>query len=77
MIGRGLIKTDDHIRFGRLVDELSEIAYTVMYIPKRDNLIICISKDKLDELKSRFSDRIVKVTVPKKGVLVFVEIKWR
>jgi len=77
MIGRGIIKTDDHIRFGRLVDKLSKVAHTVMYIPKRDSLIVCLSEDKLDELKSRFSDRIVKVTVPKRGVLAFVEMRWR
>jgi len=77
MIGRGLIKTDDHIRFGRLVDELSKVAHTVMYIPKRDSLIVCLDKDKLDELKSRFSSRIVKVTVQKRGVLAFVEMRWR
>jgi len=77
MIGRGIFKADDHIRFGKFVDELSEIAYTVMYIPKRDSLIVCLNKGKVEELKSRFSDKIVKVTVPKKGVLAFAELKWR
>jgi hypothetical protein len=77
MIGRGIIKTDDHIRFGRFVDELSEFCYTIMYVPRKDTLIVCLHKSRVEELKSRFSDKIVKVTVPKKGALAFAELKWR
>jgi hypothetical protein len=77
LIGRGIIKTDDHIRFGRFVDELSEFCYTVMYVPKRDSLIVCLRKEQLSEIESRFKDKIVKVKVPKKGALAFAELRWR
>jgi len=36
MIGKGVIRTDDYIHFGKIVDELSKIAYTIMYISKTD-----------------------------------------
>jgi len=77
MIGRGFIKADDYIRFGKIVDELSKIAYTIMYISSKDQLIVCFHKDKLDEFKSKFSDKIVEIKFPKKGVLVFAKIRWR
>jgi len=77
MIGKGIIKTDDLIRFGKFVDELSKIAYTIMYVPKRDSLIVCVRKDRLEELRSRFSEKIIKTTIPKKGGLAFAELKWR
>jgi len=77
LIGRGIIKTDDYIRFGKLVDELSKIAYTIIYIPSKDQLIVCFHKDRLDEFKSKFSDKITDVKLPKRGVLAFAKIRWR
>jgi len=76
LIGRGIIKTDDHIRFGKFVDELSEIAYTIMYVPKTDQLIVCLHKDRVEELKSKFSDKIVKIKLPRGG-LAFAKLRWR
>ncbi|MHC1622967.1 MAG: hypothetical protein ACXQTR_00045 [Candidatus Methanospirareceae archaeon] len=76
MIGRGIIKTDDHIRFGKFVDELSKIAYTVMYVSKTDQLIVCLHKSKVEELKSKFSDKIVEIKLPRGG-LAFAKMRWR
>jgi len=75
MIGRGLIKTDDHIKFGKVVDKLSQYCYTVMYVPSKDYLIICFHKKHLETIKSKFKPEEVKV--PKKGVLAFGKVKWR
>jgi len=77
MIGRGLIRADDYIRFGKFVDELSKIAYTIMYISDKDQIVVCFHKDKLEELRSKFSDKIVEVKLPKKGVLAFAKLRWR
>jgi len=77
MIGRGLIKTDDHIRFGKFVDELSKIAYTVMYVPKSDQLVVCLHKNRVEELKKKFGKKVVDVVIPKKGVLAFAKLRWR
>lgn len=76
MIGRGIIKTDDYIRFGKFVDELSKIAYTIMYVPRTDLLIVCLHKSKVEELKSKFSDKIVKIR-RLKGGLAFAKLRWR
>jgi len=76
LIGRGIVKTDDHIKFGKLVDELSNIAYTVMYVPKTDQLIACLHKSRVEELKSKFSDKIVDIKLPKGG-LAFAKLRWR
>jgi len=77
MIGRGIIKTDDHIRFGKFVDELSKIAYTVMYVQRTDLLIVCLHKSKVEELKKKFGKKVVDVVIPKKGVLAFAKLRWR
>jgi len=77
MIGRGIIKADDHIKFGRFVDELSKIAYTIMYVPSKDQIIVCFHKGKFEELRSKFSDKILEVRLPKKGVLAFAKLRWR
>ena len=77
MIGRGIIKTDDHIRFGKTVDELSKIAYTVMYVSKSDQLVVCLHKSRIEELKKKFGKKVVDVVIPKKGVLAFAKLRWR
>ena len=76
MIGRGIIKTDDFIKFGKFVDELSNIAYTIMYVPKTDQLIACLHKSRVEELKSKFPDKIVEIKLPKGG-LAFATLRWR
>jgi len=77
LIGRGIIKADDHIRFGKTVDELSKIAYTVMYVSKSDQLVVCLHKNRVEELKKKFDNKVIDVIVPKKGVLAFAKIRWR
>jgi len=75
MIGKGIISIDDYIRFGKLVDELSKLCYTVMYVPKQDYLVVCFHKKHIDEIKSKF--KLIKIKVPKRGVLAFAKIRWR
>jgi len=75
VIGRGIIKTDDHIRFGRLVDELSKYCYTVMYVPSKDYLVICFHKKHLETIKNKFKP--VEIKVPPKGILAFAKVRWR
>ena len=77
MIGRGIIKTDDHIRFGKFVDELSKIAYTVMYVSKSDQLVVCLHKHRVEELKKKFGKKVVDIIIPRRGVLAFVKLRWR
>jgi hypothetical protein len=75
MIGKGLIKTDDYIKFGKVVDELSKYCYTVNYVPSKDNLVICFHKKHLEAIKSKF--KLVEVKVPRKGILAFAKVVWR
>ena len=77
MIGRGIIKTDDHIRFGKTADELSKIAYTIIYVFKSDQLVVCLHKSRIEELKKKFDNKVVYVIIPKKGVLAFAKMRWR
>ena len=76
MIGKGIIRADDYIHFGKIVDELSKIAYTIMYISKTDQLIVCLHKNKIEELKSMFSDKIIEIKAPRGG-LAFARLRWR
>jgi len=77
MIGRGIIKIDDHIRFGKTVDELSKIAYTVMYVSKSDQLIVCLHKNRVGELKKKFGKKVVDIVIPRRGGLAFAKLRWR
>ena len=77
MIGRGFIKADDYIHFGKIVDELSKIAYTIIYVCRKDQIVVCLHKDKIKELESKFSDKVVEIKQQKRGVLAFAKLKWR
>jgi len=74
MIGKGLISVDDYIKFGKLVDELSRIAYTIMYIPSKDYIIVSIHKNNIDKIERLNVNTEI---LAKRGGLVFVRIKWR
>ena len=77
MIGRGVFSVDDHLKFGKFIDELSRFTYTIMYVVKRDTVIACLPKDRCRDLTRKFGGNIVRTVVPKKGKLAFVELRWR
>lgn len=60
----------------KFVDELSKITYTIMYVPQTDLLIVCLHKDKVEELRSKFSDKIVEIKLPRGGLAV-AKLRWR
>lgn len=74
MIGRGIIKSDDYLKFGKVVDELVKVGcYSVMYVPKTDMLCITCHRDKAGIINEKFN--VVEVKV--RGGLAFIKIKWR
>jgi len=73
MLGKGLLKVDDYIRFGKIVDRLSEYCYMVMFVPKKSKIVATVHSKNLERLKEDFKD--VKV-VAVNGGLAFVELKW-
>lgn len=73
-IGKGIVKIDDYIKFGKLVDELSSYAYTILYVPKKDEIVITVKKDKIQEIQERHKDKIIETKT--KGGLTFIKLKW-
>ena len=71
-IGRGLIKSDDYLNFGRIVDKLSEFCYSIFYFPKSDLITVMLNKKHKDKL-SNFN--VVKMK--ERGGLIFATIRWR
>lgn len=74
MIGKGLLKVDDYIRFGKFVDRLSKYCHTIQYIPKKNLIVICFPKTHLDTIRKEFGD--IEIIVPKRGPIAFARIKW-
>jgi len=68
MIGKGIIKVDDYIRFGRLVDKLLEFAHSIQIL-KKNVMIITVSKSDLKKVEELDLD-ITGVVV--RGGLAFV-----
>lgn len=73
MLGKGLLKIDDYIRFGEIIDKLSEYCYTIQYVPNKDLLIVCTHKNNTNKIKETFPQ----AELVTRGGLAFAKIKWR
>jgi len=71
-IKKGSFSVDDYVVFGKIIDELSEFAYVIHYVPKTDLIhVMCsmIHAHKLDKFN------IVNARVNRGKY--FATIKWR
>lgn len=72
-VGKGVFRFDDHLNFGKIVDELSNFCYSITYIPKRDCIVVCCHRSHADKLKKYNLLKPVKIH----GGLAFAVIMWR
>ena len=77
-IGRGLIKVDDQLRFGRLVDELIAAgASMIAYSPGKDRIVVSARKAAADAVERVKGVEVERKVAPKRGGLAFLVLKWR
>lgn len=70
-IGKGIFSIDDHIRFGKTCDQLSEFCYLIMYLPSQDVIVVSAPKSAKPKLQ-KFN--IIEI---KEKNIIFAKIKWR
>jgi len=76
-IGRGIIHIDDYYKFGKMLDSLAKLSYSIQYVPHKSTLIITSHKSKLDEIDRVLSGYgVLDVEVVVRGGLAFVKAKW-
>ena len=75
MLGQGLMKVDDYIKFGGLVDKLSKYCYTINYIPSSDVIVVSFKRGDEDNIKKIAPN--AQLIVPNRGGLAFAKIRWR
>jgi len=76
MIGRGLWKIDDYVRFGKLLDRCEEMgAVNFIYTPRKNQLIAIFLRDEFEKHKHiAFPVHERRIQVQKNLVLVYFEI---
>ena len=56
-IGKGLIKWDDYISFGKLIDELLNQCYYLAISPKKGRLYAWCKKERCKEVEKRLEGK--------------------
>ena len=75
MIGKGVIKTDDYIRFGKMIDSIAKDCYTITISCKKEQLIICCHRDKLPLILEKLGKKEGEVEVKGRGGLRWIKMK--
>jgi len=73
-IGRGIIHIDDYYKFGKLLDSLAKVSYSIQYIPHKSELIITAHKLRAEEILGMLEG--FETEVKYKGGLVFIRARW-
>jgi len=79
MIKKGVIGIDDYAHFGRLVDEISSLAYAIMLVPRKSRVIVITNKSnraKVEEIAKRHKVKIEKSRKLSRGGLANVILEW-
>jgi len=73
-IGKGIIHIDDYYKFGKLLDSLAKLSYSIQYVPHKSTLIITAHKSRTEEIIRILGDFDTEVKT--RGGLVFIRAKW-
>jgi len=79
MIKKGIVGIDDYARFGRLVDEISPLAYAIMLVPRKSRIIVITNKSnrvRVEEIAKRYKVKIEKSRNLSRGGLANVVLEW-
>ena len=76
MIGKDRMVFDDYLKFGKLVDRLSEYCYLISISPQKGLIYAWTVKEKVDIVKEIVDGFKYEIVVLKNNNLYMFKIKW-